>query len=90
MKRHLQLILNNVLKEQKDLLYGNDCEIIVDRVEWIRSKNCHMINLTIFATNVDESVDIHPDGINWLIDAGWPILGKNQKPIIVSSLTLKI
>lgn len=81
--------MNNVLKEQKDLLYGTDCEIVVDRVEWIRSKKCHMINLTIFATNVNESLDVHPDGINFLIDAGWPILGNKPKPIIVSSLTLK-
>lgn len=90
MKKHLQLILNNVLKEQKNLLYGEDCDIIVDKVDWVKSKNCHIVNITIYTKNIEESVEVHPDGINWLIDAGWPILGRKQKPIVISSLDVKI
>jgi hypothetical protein len=86
MKRHLELILNKVLKEQKDLLYGNDSKIVVDRLDWSDNKKSFLINITIFTSNIEESVEAHPDGINYLVDCGWPILGRRGKKIVISSL----
>lgn len=89
MKRRLELILNNVLKEQKDLLYGDDCRIVVDRLDWSVNKNSYLIGITILVTNIEESIEAHPDGINYLVDCGWPILGRKGKKIIVASLDVK-
>lgn len=89
LKKSLTTILNKILIIQKDLLYGEDSEIVVNRVEWVRSKKTYIINVTILTTNVEESVEIHPDGIDYLINCGWPILGRDCKPIIVSSLDVK-
>jgi len=89
MKRHLEIILNKVLKEQKDILYGLNCDIIVNSVVWIRSKKSHMVTITIYTDNIEESVEAHPDGINYMVSTGWPILGRNTNPIVVSTLDVK-
>jgi hypothetical protein len=90
MKRRLQIILNKVLKEQKDILYGSNSEIVVNDVNWIRSKKTYMVTITIYADNIEESVESHSGGIEYMMDFGWPILGKDCKPIIVSSLDVKL
>lgn len=89
MKRHLETILNKVLKEQKDLLYGSNSEIVVNNINWVRSKQCHMITITIYTENIEESVESHPDGIEFMVNTGWPILGRDTKPIVMSSLDVK-
>ena len=89
MKKRLQIILNKVLKEQKDILYGSNSDIVVNDINWIRSKQCHMINVTIYTDNIEESVESHPDGIEFMISTGWPILGNKNKPIIMSTLDVK-
>lgn len=86
MKRHLELILNNVLKEQKNLLYGENSKIIVERVDWVITKKSHIINLKILTEKIEESFEVHPDGINYLVSMGWPILGRNTNTIVVSSI----
>jgi hypothetical protein len=47
MEKHLEIILNKVLKEYKDLLYGENSKIIVERVDWVLSKKSYIINLKI-------------------------------------------
>jgi hypothetical protein len=89
MKKHLELILNKVLKEQKDILYGSNSEIVVTNVNWVRSKQSHMITIIIYTDNIEDSVEAHPDGINFLVQTGWPILGRETNPIVVSSLDVK-
>jgi hypothetical protein len=89
MESRLEIILNKVLKEHKELLYGKDSDIIVERIEWIRSEKCYKINLTILTTEIKDSLEIHPDGINTMVDIGWPILGKEKKIIVISSLDVK-
>ena len=89
MKKRLQIILKIVLKEHKDILYGSNSEIVVNEIDWIRSKQCHMITVTIYTDNIKESVESHPDGIEFMINTGWPILGKNNKPIVISTLDVK-
>jgi hypothetical protein len=86
MKKRLQIILNKVLKEQKDVLYGSNSEIVINNINWIRSRQCHMISITIHTDNIEESVESHPDGIEYMMSLGWPILGKSSKPIVVSTL----
>jgi hypothetical protein len=90
MKRRLQIILNKVLKEQKDILYGSNSEIVVNDVNWIRSKKTYMVTITIYSDNIEESVESHPCGIEYMVDFGWPILGKDCNPIIISSLDVKL
>ena len=90
MKKHLELILNKVLKEQKDILYGSNSEIVVTNVNWVRSKQSHMITIIIYTDNIEDSVEAHPDGINFLVQTGWPILGRETNPIVVSSLDIKL
>lgn len=89
MESRLEIILNKVLKEHKELLYGKDSDIIVERIEWIRSEKCYKINVKILTTEIIDSLEIHPDGINTMVDIGWPILGKEKKIIVISSLDVK-
>lgn len=89
MESRLEIILNKVLKEHKELLYGKDSDIIVERIEWIRSEKCYKINVKILTTEIRDSLEIHPDGINTMVDIGWPILGKEKKIIVISSLDVK-
>jgi hypothetical protein len=90
MKHRLEIILNKVLKNHKDLLYGINSEVVVNDINWVRSKQCHMITITIYTDNIEESVESHPDGINFMMDNGWPILGIKSKPIVMSSLDVKL
>lgn len=86
MKRRLQIILNKVLKEQKDILYGSNSEIVINNINWIRSRQCHMISITIYTDNIEESVESHPDGIEYMMSLGLPILGNKVKVMVVSTL----
>ena len=70
-------------------MYGSNSEIIVNEIDWIRSKQCHMVTVTIYTDNITESVESHPDGIEFMINTGWPILGKDNKPIVISTLDVK-
>jgi hypothetical protein len=48
-----------------------------------------MITITIYTENIEESVESHPDGIEFMVNTGWPILGRDTKPIVMSSLDVK-
>jgi hypothetical protein len=49
-----------------------------------------MITIIIYTDNIEDSVEAHPDGINFLVQTGWPILGRETNPIVVSSLDIKL
>lgn len=89
MERHLQIILNKVLKEHKDLLYGENSEIIVEKVDWIISKKSHIINVKIIMDDTELYLESHPDGINFLIQESLPILGRIKNAVVVSTVEFK-
>jgi len=87
-KNHIELVLNKALKEHKDLLFGENSTIVVERVDWVLSKKSHIVSVKILTDEVEKSFESHPDGINFLMRECWTALGRVTDVIVVSSIDI--
>jgi len=89
LERHLQIILNRALKEHKDLLYGSNSEIIVEKIDWIITKKSHIINVKVIMDDPNLYLESHPHGIDFLIHESLPIIGKIKNAVVISTVEFK-
>ena len=89
MEKRFEVLLNKALREYREVLYGYDSDIIVEKIEWIKSKKSYLITIKILTSKIEESLEIHPDGINTMVDLAWSVIGYKNKIIVISSLDIK-
>jgi hypothetical protein len=83
-KKFLQRILNTQLKSQITKTFGEKSYVIVSNLTHIRSLDRYMVNVTLYIDDIENSMELYPDGLEVIIKMGWVAVG-DGKPIAVSS-----
>jgi hypothetical protein len=83
-KNLLQKILNKTLKPQIIKMFGEGSFVTVSNITYVRSKKCHLINVTLYLTDVENGMEIFPDGLEIIIKQAWDVIG-DKKPIMIQS-----
>lgn len=83
-KKLLQRLLDTNLKSTIKKTFGEKSYIKVSNISYIRSKDSHMINVTLYLDDVENSIDLYPDGLELIIKQGWDVIG-DKKPIMIQS-----
>ena len=85
----LQKVINHSLKNQLTFMFGEGSYISSDFLDDIRSKKCYLVHARLYITNIEEGMDLFPDGVNMLINLGWKVIGKGQPLLILPSIDVK-
>lgn len=88
MRKMLEHLVNVVQKKDLELLFGTNSKIIVESINYSTNKKTYVIHTKILATEIDDSVDVFPEGINILMENGWKFTGIDEKITLVNKLDL--
>jgi hypothetical protein len=83
-KKFLQRILDTKLKSTIKKTFGEKSYVKVSNISYVRSKDSHIVNVTLYLDDVENSIDLYPDGLELIIKQGWDVVG-DKKPIIIQS-----
>ena len=83
-KKFLQRILDTKLKSTIKKTFGEKSYVKVSNISYVRSKDSHIINVTLYLDDVENSIDLYPDGLELIIKQSWDVIG-DKKPIIIQS-----
>ena len=83
MKKALEVLLGRVFKKDLELLYGEGCYIIINRVYFSEYQKCYMVDCKLMIPKDNKFDDFemtYPDGLNYLMD-------ESRKFMVVSEST---
>lgn len=83
-KKFLQKILDTQLKSQIQKTFGEKSYVFVSNLTHIKSLDKYMVNVTLYIDDVENSMELYPDGLEVIIKMAWTGVG-DGKPIVVSS-----
>lgn len=85
-KRFFQQVLNVGLKKQTEDTFGEGSFIKISNLTYIRSKKAYLVNVTLHFDDIENSMELYPDGLEYIVKAAWDVLGTGQPIIIQSSV----
>jgi len=88
MKEMLEHLLNNIRKEELNLLFGEGSKINVDSISYSTNNKTYVIHSTVFVTDIEESIQSFPDGLDFLITESWKYTGFNNELTIINSIDI--
>jgi len=88
MKQMLEHLLNQIQREDLQLLFGEGSKIKIDSVSYSTNNKNYVIHSTVFVKNVEESVEAFPDGLDFLINESWKYTGLDGKITIVNRIDI--
>jgi len=86
MKKFLEGAINQGLKTQLKTLYGNNSKVVIEDFFWSRRRKHYNISLTIYTDNIKDSVEVHPEGIEYLLGLGLKMINRDKPTKLISSL----
>jgi hypothetical protein len=86
MKRMLEHLINVIQKEEMELMFGKGSKIVVESISYSTNAKSYVVHSKVFATEVNDSVDIFPTGLNMLIDEGWKYTGVSNDVTKINTL----
>jgi len=84
----LEHLLNNIRKEELNLLFGEGSKINVDSISYSTNNKTYVIHSTVFVTDIEESIQSFPDGLDFLITESWKYTGFNNELTIINSIDI--
>lgn len=88
-KKPLQKILNTTLKSQINKMFGDGSYVTVNNITYMLSKKSHLISVTLYLTDVEDGMELYPDGLNMIINQAWTVVGDGQSIAIQPSVDVK-
>ena len=89
MKKPLEILLNKVFKKDLSLLYGEEYQVIVNRVYYSDYHKEYILDCKLMVKN-DDKVDylheVYPDGLKYVTEDAWKFMGLNGKTRLISTL----
>jgi hypothetical protein len=85
-KKFLQKVLDIGLKSQTELTFGKGSFIKISNMTYIRSKKAYLVNVTLHFDDFENSMDLYPDGLEYIVKSAWDVLGVGNPIIIQSSV----
>jgi hypothetical protein len=68
--------------------YGEKSQVKVTLIQFLSQKKCFMVHVTLYIENLDQNLELYPDGLEELIRLAWSAYGKQEKIVISSSVKL--
>ena len=89
MKKSFESLINNLSKDELELLFGVGSKIIINSIKYSTNNKCFTIDCKLLTTNPELCIDTFPDGLNHLALESWEYVGYNEKINLLSTLDLK-
>jgi len=86
MRKMLEHLINVTQKDKMELMFGKGSKIVIESISYSTNAKSYVIHSKVFATEIDDSVDVFPTGLNMLIDEGWKYSGINNDITKVNTL----
>lgn len=87
-KKFLQNILDKQFKKELTEYFGENCYVKISNLTFVRSKNSHLISLTLYVSDPEKIELLFPDGLEMIINRAWKVVGDKKNIIIQSSFDL--
>lgn len=85
-KKFLQKILDTQFKSQIIKIFGKKSYIVVSNLTYIRSLDRYMINVTLYIDDIENSIELYPDGLDIILKLAWSATGDGKQIIVSSSV----
>ena len=76
------LIIKKLFDEERKLLYGDNSEIIINKIEYVLSKKTYLIDVTVKTDLTDEVLEVYNDGVDYIISQSWVFFAHKNPPIV--------
>jgi hypothetical protein len=86
MKRMLEHLINVIQKEDMELMFGVGSKVRIESVTYSTNTKKYVVHAKVFATEIDDSLDVFPTGLNILINEGWKYTGFEDELTLINTL----
>jgi hypothetical protein len=88
MKKSFEKVINNFNNQEKKLLFGEDCRILVNNIKYSTNTKRFILDCKLFIKDVELLKDAFPDGVVYLANESWKLMGFSQELDVISSVDL--
>jgi hypothetical protein len=89
MKKPLQFLVNNLSKDEIDLLFGEGSEIQINFIKYSTNNKCYTIDCKLLTTNPELCLETFPVGLDHLMIESWSWMGYDGKFNLTSTIDIK-
>lgn len=89
MKKALEVLLNKVFKKDLELLYGEGCYVLINRIHFSEYQKKYMIDCKLMIpkeTVIEELNETYPDGLNYLMNESWKFMVVPENTQLMSTI----
>lgn len=88
MKKSFEKVINNFSSDEKKLLFGEDCRIVVNNLKYSTNTKKFVLDCSLLVKDINPVIESYPAGIYYLASESWKIMGFQQDLDIITSLDL--
>lgn len=88
MKKSYEVVLNNLKNEDKSWLFGKESKIVVNSLKYSTNSKKFILDCKLLIKDPQLLVESYPDGIIYLAQESWKIMGFEQDLDVISTLEL--
>ena len=85
MKKAFEILINNLKKDEKNLLFGENSKIVVNNLRYSTNSKKFFLDCKVLVKDPELLKEAYPDGLNYLIEKSWSMMGFEQQLDIISS-----
>lgn len=86
MKKLLEKYINRHYKEELKLLFGEDSYVKIENIIWSTNEKKYVVNSKLYVKEINDSIEAFPEGLDYLINEGWKIIGDANKPVMINTI----
>ena len=89
MKKALEVLLNKVFKKDLELLYGEGCYVLINRIHFSEYQKKYMIDCKLMIPKeivLEELNETYPDGLNYLMNESWKFMVVPENTQLMSTI----
>jgi len=90
MKKSLNKLFNEYMKNELMLMFGDKVQIKVNTIDFSTQQKSCIVDVTLITNNYNEEElkEFYPEGLNMVINDCWEFLGVKNPVIVVSSIEI--
>ena len=89
MKKAFEFFINNILKDELELLFGVGSKIVVNFIRYSTNNKCFTVDCKLLTTDPELCVETFPLGMEHLVIESWKYMGYKEKVNLISTIDVK-
>jgi hypothetical protein len=89
MKKPFEFFINNVLKDDLELLFGEGSVIVVNFIRYSTNNKSFTVDCKLLTTDPELCVESFPVGMEHLVLESWSYMGYSENINLTSTIDLK-